>query len=119
MSTGSNERASILLIKITDHEKEKYFLYSPIKSVESYSNMLTSYNLLLAKKAYLAGTTLKETGNLECKEAIANKEKSQTDSKVEIWRLFQERDHVIKSAMSPFENLLVPESCSELTTIFQ
>ena len=34
-SMGSNERAPSLPIQITDYEEDKYFLYNPIKSVES------------------------------------------------------------------------------------
>ena len=51
------------------------------------------------------GTTLKESEILECKESIANREKSQKDGRAEIQELHQEWDQLIKSAMF-FENLL-------------
>ena len=68
--------------------------------------MLTSYDSPFAKKGYLMSMISNKTGMLECKEAIANKEKAQKDGKTEIQGL-QEKDLLIKSAMSLFENLLV------------
>ena len=55
--------------------KVDYLLYNPIKSVESYIKMFTSYDSLLTKK-YLAGIILKETKILKCNEAIVNLKKS-------------------------------------------
>ena len=62
--------------------------------------MLTSFDLLFAKKGGLMGTII------WCKKSIANKEESSRDGK-----------DVIKSAMSPFENLLVPKVCPQKTNI--
>ena len=78
--------------------KEKYFLCNPIESVESYFNMLTGYDLFLAKKI-LMGDILNKTEILEYKEAVVNKEKCQKVAKVEIQVLCQERCNLIKSTM--------------------
>ena len=58
---------------------------------------------------YLMDTTLMESENLECKEFIANKERSPQDGKAQIQELCQGRNQLIKSASSHFENLIVPE----------
>ena len=51
ISISSNERAPGLLI-VANQEKEKYFFYNLIKSVENHIKMLTSYDPLLRKKGY-------------------------------------------------------------------
>ena len=84
---GSNERAPYLSIQITDHEKEKYFLYKPIESVESYINVLTSCDSLLTKNGYMMGIILKEAEILKCKKAITNEEKTQKNGKMETQKL--------------------------------
>ena len=104
MSTCSNKRTSNLLIQITDQEKEKYFLYIPIESVESNIHLFTSYFLLIAKKVYLVSTILKGSEILECKEDIFNMGKSQKGGKTEV--LWHEKDQLIKSAISIFEKCL-------------
>ena len=91
-SMGSNGRAPSESIQITNEEKEKYFLYDPIKSIESYINICSNHDLLLAKEGYLSGTILNEKEIIKCKEAIANKEKSKKNGKMEIQKLHQERD---------------------------
>ena len=82
MCTG-NERAPIMFIQITNQEKEKSFLYNPIESVESYINMLTSYDSL--KKGYLTCATIKES-----EISTTNKNKYQKDGKVESQELYEE-----------------------------
>ena len=49
---------------------------------------------------------------LECKEFTANKENFQKDGKAEIKGLHQERDELIMSVMSLFENMLLSEILS-------
>ena len=46
-SLGSDERDPSQSVKVTDQENGKYFLYSPIKFVEEYINMLPSDDSLL------------------------------------------------------------------------
>ena len=41
-SMGGNERAPSLSVQNIDQEKEKYFLYNPIRSVDSFIYVLTS-----------------------------------------------------------------------------
>ena len=81
---SSDRRDSSPFIQITDQKKQRYFLYNSFDSLESYINMPTSYDSLLAKGAYLMVAILKE--------AIANKEKFQKDGKVDIQELCQEKD---------------------------
>ena len=64
--------------------KRKYFLYNPIESVESYINMLTSYDSLLSKKWYLKVAVINESKVPEIKEANANKEITLKCSKTKI-----------------------------------
>ena len=52
-------------------------LYNLIESVESYINMLTSYDSLFAKKCCLSWAVLKSLKIIDVKEAIANKEMTQ------------------------------------------
>ena len=47
-SMDSSKKAHSLSIEITNQEKEKYFLYNQIKSIESFINMLTSIELCFA-----------------------------------------------------------------------
>ena len=49
-TTGSDERAPSLSIKITDQEKEKYFICNQFESIESYINMLISYDSFSKKE---------------------------------------------------------------------
>ena len=95
-----------MFIQITDQEKAKCFLYNPIASAKRYINVLTSFDLLLTKKGCQVGAILKEIEILEHKEAIANKEKYQKDGRVGIEEVHQERDQLIKSMMSVFNNFL-------------
>ena len=50
-------------------------------------NMLTCYYSLIIKKGYPMDTIFRETKILEYKEAIANKEKSPKNGKVEMQEL--------------------------------
>ena len=51
--------APSLWIQITDQEKEKYFIYNSIETLESNINMLTIYDAFYTNKGYLMGSTLK------------------------------------------------------------
>ena len=48
-STGSNKKNLSLFFQITHQEKAKNFICNPIEFIESYVNILTSYNLPHAK----------------------------------------------------------------------
>ena len=80
----------------------------PIKLVESYINICNHFDSLFAQRGYLIGAIPKGTEISECNKAIPNKEDIQKDGKGEIQKL-QERDQLIKNAMSLFE--LVPDVC--------
>ena len=43
-----------------DQEMNRYLLYSPMESVESHINVLSSYDFLLAQKGYLLNAFVKE-----------------------------------------------------------
>ena len=71
-----------------------------MKSVESCINMPTRHDSLLTEKGYLSGAILKESEILKAKEAIANREMTQKDSKMELKEFCQKCDHLIKYVMS-------------------
>ena len=74
-SMSSSERAHSLLIQIL-RPGERYFLYNPIELAESYINMLTSHDSLLAKKWYLTCATLKESEILSARNLIPTRKRS-------------------------------------------
>ena len=61
--------------------KWKRSTYNSIESIESYINMITTYNSILTKKEC---AIFKKTEILKCKKAIVNKDKSKKDGKLEI-----------------------------------
>ena len=71
--------------------------------------MLTSCDLILADRSSLAGAIFITAETLKYKEVIANKGMPQKYVRVGIQKLCQQRDQIIKSAISLFENLLVHE----------
>ena len=66
--------------------------------------MLTTYDLLLAKKGYLMDDALKESKNPEVSH---NKQQENLDDVKMEFQELQERDQLIISTISLFENLLI------------
>ena len=77
---SSNEKAPSLLIEFRDQEKDKWFLYNPMKSEDNYVTMLTSYTCFLQRNGNILGATR----DLGMQRIYCYKEKYHKVCKVEI-----------------------------------
>ena len=99
---SSDERAPFFYTDYRPWKKEVLSSTASRKKVD----MLTNYDLLLARQRYLVGVVLEKADILEVKRPLSTR--SWPRSTV---RQSSICDQLIKNAMSPFENLFLPEEC--------